>query len=43
MLAITCELGWGLKTKWETSVDTGAENVSVRHQLQVSLGVGMDF
>lgn len=43
VLAVTAEMGWGIKTNWETDVATGAENVEVSNQFQFSAGVGMDF
>ncbi len=62
ILAVTAEVGWGLRSSWDTDVDDNAydyaiandpnvdativdENsrASVGHQLQYSLGVGVDF
>jgi hypothetical protein len=62
ILVVTAEVGWGLKSTWDTDVDANAYNyaiqndpnvdnsivddnsrASVPHQLQYSLGIGVDF
>ena len=42
MLAVTFELGWGIKTDWDTEA-INPERIEIGHQVQVSGGVGMDF
>jgi hypothetical protein len=47
MLAITLELGWGIKKDWETTEvvtsTTGPQKVEVGNQIQISGGFGIDF
>jgi hypothetical protein len=62
ILVITAEVGWGLKSTWDTDVDPNAydyaiqndpnvdasiiddnSRASVPHQVQYSLGIGVDF
>ncbi|MDJ0765013.1 MAG: hypothetical protein QNJ97_18670 [Myxococcota bacterium] len=45
MLAVTFELGWGLKKTWDTKKtdETASQEVEVGNQINISMGVGMDF
>ncbi len=42
MLAITLELGWGIKKDWDTEAEN-PEPTKVGNQIQIAGGVGMDF
>ncbi|MCP4198071.1 MAG: hypothetical protein GY762_13060 [Proteobacteria bacterium] len=49
ILCVTAEVGWGLKSTWDTDVDPNIvddndnSQASVGNQVQYSLGVGVDF
>ncbi|MCP4604819.1 MAG: hypothetical protein GY847_30580 [Proteobacteria bacterium] len=43
MLAITLELGWGIKKDWEPVSDNDVNSVEVGNQIQISGGAGIDF
>ncbi len=43
MLVFSFDLGWGLKKKWDPETSENVPQAEVGNQVQISLGVGIDF